>query len=134
MWKKTMARGSSIQRGRFTIGEISFLWGLGFLGNPITEVKRDLGSWPYTVHRPSHRLGTAMVYTIGVSYLFGIDTNRRAPRGFTASHSHGRFQMRVARINFSEAFLIDVRPRYSSSERTLAAARTFAKMADPVLH
>ncbi|KAH0947803.1 hypothetical protein HN011_007805 [Eciton burchellii] len=73
------SRGSSIQRGRFTIGEISFLWGLGFLGNPITEVKCDLGSWPYTVHRPSHRLGTAMVYTIGVSYLFGIDTNRRAP-------------------------------------------------------
>jgi hypothetical protein len=39
------------ERGRFTIREISFLWGLGFLGNPITGVKCDLGSWPYTVHR-----------------------------------------------------------------------------------
>lgn len=73
------------ERGRFTIREISFLWGLGFLGNPITGVKCDLGSWPYTVHRPSHRLSTAVVYTIGVSYLFGTDTNRRVRRYSTAS-------------------------------------------------
>lgn len=49
VWKKMVARGSELhERGRFTIREISFLWGLGFLGNPITGVKCDLGSWPYT--------------------------------------------------------------------------------------
>lgn len=95
VWKKMVVRGNEIhERGRFTIREISFLWGLGFLGNPITGVKCDLGSWPYAVHRHSHRLSTAMAYTLGVSYLFGTDTNRRAPRYSTASHNHGRFQPR----------------------------------------
>lgn len=47
-------RGGELhERGRFTISEISFLWGLGFLGNPITGVKCDLGSWPYTVRAPA---------------------------------------------------------------------------------
>ncbi|XP_026828649.1 uncharacterized protein LOC113562701 [Ooceraea biroi] len=64
-----MARGNSIQRGRFTIREISFLWGLGFLGNPITEVKCDLGSWPYTMHQLSHRLETAMDSSCGEEKL-----------------------------------------------------------------
>lgn len=41
--------GALHERGRFTISEISFLRGSGFLGNPITGVKCDLGSWPYTV-------------------------------------------------------------------------------------
>jgi len=75
--EKDGGTGELHERGRFTIREISFLWGLGFLGNPITGVKCDLGSWPYTVHRPSYRLSMAMVYNIGVSYLFGTDTNRR---------------------------------------------------------
>lgn len=42
-----MGEGGDLGRGRFTIRRISFLEGLGFPSNPITKVKRDLGSWPY---------------------------------------------------------------------------------------
>jgi len=60
VWKKDGGAEERLhERGRFTIREISFLWGLGFLGNPITGVKCDLGSWPYIACRPDHRL----VYT-----------------------------------------------------------------------
>lgn len=122
VWKKMVARGKIHERGRFTIREISFLWGLGFLGNPITGVKCDLGSWPYTVHRPSHRLSTVMVYTIGVSYLFGTDTNRRAPRCSMTSHSHGRFQPRSGNY-FLKAFVIDI----PIEEEESGSARHFSK-------
>jgi len=104
--------GELHERGRFTIREISFLWGLGFLGNPITGVKCDLGSWPYTVHQPSHRLSTTMVYTIGVSYLFRTDTNR-VLRCSMISHSHGRFQPCSGNYFLRELF----RNRYSNQNR-----------------
>ncbi|KAK9293668.1 hypothetical protein QLX08_011444 [Tetragonisca angustula] len=43
-------RIGGLERGRFTIRQISFLEGLGFPSNPITRVKCDLGSWPYAAH------------------------------------------------------------------------------------
>lgn len=126
--EKDGGAGELHERGRFTIREISFLWGLGFLGNPITGVKCDLGSWPYTVHRPSYRLSMVMVYSIGVSYLFGTDINRRAPRCSMASHSHGRFQPR-SRNYFLKAF----GNRYSNRRKRgwigVAVSRASGKMA-----